>query len=354
SRVLSILALLCFNAMKVKGVSLPSLVDSVDGVRGTFLNDQSEALSSNVDLVGLLADAYVRGGGKRRIVDMSNKTRRIVEFEVFSPKAFASFKEIAPDLKDRCILVSMIRAEEEYPEPEPFLSVWAEIRDILYRNLLMRWQEAEDVYVHTGAGVSHRVRELWRPLETVLTMEKVDDTERQAIFNYFMGSMIESQVELSDNEVSLFEALRELLKDSGGTGIFTSTDIAKRIKEDRIKENKDVNVDEKSLTTWIGTLIKKFSLYDSHAPRKGNKRPYNFSYDHVEKIFNRYSETGGICGKVAYSKENQPSADSHLKNTGGITTDIGGINATSLSHNATSYQTENNISVLETSVEVEL
>ncbi|MBF0488755.1 MAG: hypothetical protein HQK98_11410, partial [Nitrospirae bacterium] len=50
--------------MKVKGVSLPSLVDSVDGVRGTFLNDQAEALSNNVDLVGLLADAYVRGGGK--------------------------------------------------------------------------------------------------------------------------------------------------------------------------------------------------------------------------------------------------------------------------------------------------
>lgn len=82
--------------------------------------------------------------------------------------------------------------------------------------------------------------------------------------------------------------------------------------------------------------------------------------------------------QVAYSKENQPSTDSHLKNTGGITTDIGGINATSLSHNATSktevandkpawnkaedhlttsatsYQTEENTSVLETSVEVEL
>ncbi|MBF0487211.1 MAG: hypothetical protein HQK98_03535 [Nitrospirae bacterium] len=385
SRVLSILALLCFNAMKVKGVSLPSLVDSVDGVRGTFLNDQSEALSSNVDLVGLIADAYVRGGGKRRIVDMSNKTRRIVEFEVFSPKAFASFKEIDPDLKDRCILVSMIRAEEEYPEPEPFLSVWAEIRDVLYRNLLTRWQEARDVYVYTGAGVSHRVRELWRPLETVLTMEKVDDTERQAVFNYFMGSMIESQTELSDNDNALFDALLELLKDSGGNGIFTSTDIAEKIKENKVKENKEVDVSEKSLTTWIGKSLSKFSLYDSHAGKKNKKRAYNFSYDHVEKIFNRYSKTSGLCGNVVNSKENQPSTDDHIKNACGtsgqacgIGGHTGGIYTTSVPHDTTSkkevvndkpawnkaenhittcttsYQTENNNYVLETSAAVEL
>ncbi|MBF0517108.1 MAG: hypothetical protein HQK97_08320, partial [Nitrospirae bacterium] len=377
SRVLSILALLCFNAMKVKGVSMPSLVDSVDGVRGTFLNDQSEALSSDVGLVGLLADAYVRGGGKRRIVDISNKSRRIVEFEVFSPKAFASFKEIDPDLKDRCILISMIRAEEEYPEPEPFLPIWAEIRDILYRNLLSRWQEAQDVYIHTGAGVSHRVRELWRPLETVLTMEKVDDTERQSVFNYFMGSMVESQTELSDNENALFEALFELLRECG-TGIFTPSDIAERIK-------KDPDVNEKSLTKWIGKSLSKFSLYDSHAGRKNRKRAYSFSYDHVEKIFSRYSNLNGFNGQMVNSKENQPSMNDHCKKINGTADGFNGtgdvvngndtikepldtiaknpmVNDKPACYKAEDHvtietidnQTEENISVLETSVEVEL
>ncbi|OHB35371.1 MAG: hypothetical protein A2Y09_10590 [Planctomycetes bacterium GWA2_39_15] len=75
SRLLTILERLCFNAMKIKGVSIASLADSIDGVRGTFLNDQAESLSNdrNIEILGLLTDSYTRGGGTRRIVNISNK-----------------------------------------------------------------------------------------------------------------------------------------------------------------------------------------------------------------------------------------------------------------------------------------
>ncbi|TVL97894.1 MAG: hypothetical protein CV087_21915 [Candidatus Brocadia sp. WS118] len=88
SRLLTILERLCFNAMKIKGVSLAALADSIDGVRGTFLNDQAEDLSNdkNVELLGLLTDSYTKGGGTRRIVNISNKKRTVMDFETYSPE----------------------------------------------------------------------------------------------------------------------------------------------------------------------------------------------------------------------------------------------------------------------------
>ena len=44
----------------------------------------------------------------------------MLEFETYSPKAFASIKEIDQDLKDRCIELNMVRAEKEYPYRKPF------------------------------------------------------------------------------------------------------------------------------------------------------------------------------------------------------------------------------------------
>ena len=117
--------------------------------------DQAEILSDrkNVELLGILADSYTVGGGKRRVIQITNKSRRVLEFETYSPKAFASTKEIDQDLKDRCIELNMVRAEKEYPYPEAFLPIWPELRDKLYRLLLTRWQEVREIYQTAGQGV---------------------------------------------------------------------------------------------------------------------------------------------------------------------------------------------------------
>ena len=125
SRLLDLLERLCLNAMKIKGISVAGMADSIDGVKGVFLNDQAESLSDsrNTEILGILADSYTIGGGKRRLVHISDKKRRVLEFETYAPKAFASTKEIDPDLKDRCIQIVMLRATREYPYPEAFLPV---------------------------------------------------------------------------------------------------------------------------------------------------------------------------------------------------------------------------------------
>lgn len=162
TRGLDLLERLAFNAYKTKGISVASLGDSIDATRSTFLNDQAESLSDpkNVEILGILTDSYTSGGGKRRVVVISNKNRKVVEFETYSPKAFASIKEIDSDLKDRCILFPMIRASKEYPYPEAHLPVWGELRDKLYRLLLVKWKDAKEIYQTTGEGVTHRVKEL--------------------------------------------------------------------------------------------------------------------------------------------------------------------------------------------------
>jgi hypothetical protein len=314
SRLLDFLERLCFNAMKVKGVSVASMTDSIDGVRGTFLNDQAESLSDsrNAEILGILADSYTVGGGKRRIVDISNKRRRVVEFGTYAPKAFASVKEIDTDLKDRCIQIIMLRAIKDYPYPEAYLPIWHDIRDKVYRLLLTKWREAREIYTTTGAGVSHRVRELWRPIETILTLEQVSGSEVNEIKAFFLESMIETQAELSDSEHEVFEILLETTKETGET-ILTVEDIAKKIK---IKPREDMT--EKGLQVWTGKLLNQLRLYTKKLPKNDKKRPYYFTYDQVKNIYIRYTKTDGLDGEMVKNLKNSQVAINHIKNGDGI------------------------------------
>ncbi len=87
-------------------------------MRGTVLIDQAEKLRNdkgNGNLIGLLADSYKKAGGKRRIVDTSNG-RCVMEFSTYGPKAFASTKDLDPDLRDRCIRIPMVRTRKLLPD----------------------------------------------------------------------------------------------------------------------------------------------------------------------------------------------------------------------------------------------
>jgi len=318
SRLLNLLERLAFNAMKIKGVSVASLADSIDGIRGTFLNDQAEALSDskNIEILGIIADSYTRGGGNRRIVDISNKKRRVLDFETYSPKAFASTKEIDPDIEDRCIEITMIRAMKDYPEPEAFLPVWQDLRDRLYRVLLTKWQDVRAIYQNTGKGVSQRIRELWRPIETILRLDNVSTEEMEAIKEFFLEGMMETQSELSDNEHEFFETLLKLLQDKR-EGILTPKEIAEKLKRDE-------GTSEKGLQIWVGQTISQFRLYDYQAGRKGKSRAYKFTYGHVRDVFNRYTpKSNGFNGNMVQTPDNYQSTIDHSENVNGHTDGLG-------------------------------
>lgn len=300
TRGLDLLERLAFNAYKTKGVSVASLADSIDATRSTFLNDQAESLSNpkNEEILGVLADSYTIGGGKRRIVVLSNKSRKVVEFETYSPKAFASIKDIDSDLKDRCILFPMIRASKEYLYPEAHLPVWGEMRDKLYRLLLVRWKDAREIYQTAGAGVSHRVKELWKPLETMLRLEGVPQEEQKEVMSVFLESMQETQIELTDHENGLFETLLRMLEEPRQE-VFSVEEIVKKIEHDG-------SITDKALQIWTGKTIKQLGIYTKQMPRKSRKRAYLFEYDHVNNIYNRYTmQINGFNGSMVSAQQNQ-------------------------------------------------
>ena len=53
-----------------------------------------------------------------------------------------------------------------------FRPIWAEMRDILYRLLLTRWRDVQMIYQSAGERMPHRPKELWKPLDSVLTLEE--------------------------------------------------------------------------------------------------------------------------------------------------------------------------------------
>ena len=296
SRLLSILQRLAFNAMKIKGVSVASMADSIDGVRGTFLNDQAEALSDNrnAEILGILSDSYTKDGGKRRIVNISNKKRTLIEFDTYSPKAFASIKDIDSDLKDRCIQLGMVRAIKNFPEPEPFLPIWQMLRDKLYRSLLLKWRNVRKIYENTGQGVTHRIKELWRPIETILKLESVPDEEIHRVRNFFLESMLETQADLSESEFELIKILLNLLEEEGGKATFNAEEIA-----DKIERKPREDMTRRGLQIWVGRTFNHLRLYEAHAPRKNSKRAYKFNYEHVKNILKRYTyESDGFDGNL--------------------------------------------------------
>lgn len=302
SRILDVLQRLAFNAIKVKGISLASLGDTVDGVRGTILIDQAEALSNpkNIDLLGIITDSYVIGGGKRRIIDLSGKTRKLTEFETYSPKAFASVRDIESDLRDRCVLVSMIRSKTDYPYPYPHYKKWKHLRDKLYRLLLTKWKEARRIYKNIETDdISHRAKELWKPLETMLILEKVPEEEGESIKKIFLESLEDTQSELDEREVQLFKILLGSLEEKKQR-VLTITDIAMKMDPEAYDSNswdishnpfevkRRIKKEQKSLETWIGRKIRQMTLYTKKAGRIEGKRAYLFTKSHVKEIRNRY------------------------------------------------------------------
>ena len=292
SRLLDILERLSFNAIKTKGITVAALSDTADSIRGTFLIDQAESLSNpdNVEMVGILADSYSRGGGKRRVVDISSKGRKVLEFETYSPKAFATYRNIHYDLKDRCIEIVMLRGENEFPYPKANSPLWLEARDKLYRLLLTKWKDVASIYPETGTKVKNRIKELWQPIETILRLESVPDEEFIAIQNYFDESMQETQVELNDDELDLFDALKRLLQGCRKRTL-TVTDIAKEVNDEyEFLEDKD----KKSLQTKIGNKAKQLNLYSRKVGRVNKQRAYEFENSHVESIFTIYNTPANV------------------------------------------------------------
>ena len=162
--------------------------------------------------------------------------------------------------------------------------------------MLTRWKDVREIYKTTGSDVKNRVKELWQPIETVLVLENVPQSETQEIKTFFLESMGETQDGLSEDEQKLFDTLKDMLKEKG-RDVLTVTDIAMKLKPEYI--NMD-DKEKKKLQSWIGKSVKTLNLYDKKAGRKKNQRAYEFCFEHVKSVYFKFStENDNYSGIVA-------------------------------------------------------
>lgn len=278
SKLLEIINLMAFNSVKVKTITEAALCDTTDGLRGTVLIDQAEALPQN--LMGTIADSYKKAGAKRRIIGHKNGKRVIKEYSGYGPKAFATTKVLDSDLNDRCCEILMQRSVQPMPDIFGFEPEWAEIRDMCYRFLLLKWQDVQAAYMQLPF-TGNRKGELWRPLESVLRVLKVPQREFEKIKRAFEHGTEKTRDRLSNVEEALFDVLLEQARRQQKFEM-TVNDILDKMKPFLDKS-------EFPTPQGLGNKIALFDLADDKKKRTRQKLVhYLFSADRVKDLANRY------------------------------------------------------------------
>jgi len=289
SQCLNFLRQLCFNAIKARP-TLAALGDTVDSLRGTYLIDQADSLDrkGSEDLLDILTDSYKKGGGKRRVIDIDkNKSRQVREFETYSPKAFASIKELPQDLRDRCLAIPLIRSSKNFHDPDEDTDDWRKMRDKLYRLLILQYPVVASAYeimkvgYRTSNEIVGRQLELWLPIETMLAHIGMADYIAEAK-KRFKSQYGFTEYEPSDLDEKVITAIYEQLRDKEKIEL-----TPKAISEFVGPETWGFDNDRQRAAK-VGWVIKGFNLSNEKLARTKDGHRYLFTKDKIEKIYNSY------------------------------------------------------------------
>lgn len=293
SQTLALLSQLCFNAVKARP-SMAALGDTVDALRGTYLIDQADSLArpGREDLLDLLTDSYKKGGGKRRIINMDRtKGREVLEFETYGPKALASIKELPEDLRDRCLIVQLIRSKNNFPDPDDRPD-WNEVRDMFYKNLILNHRTIASDYVFKKIGYAKNIEifgralDLWLPLEIILmSCGQTEPLNEER--GYFLSQYSAySKFEVSEFEEAIIHTIIRLIGEAESARL-TPHVIAQNIDQLLFQSGED----PKQRASKVGRVIKQLNL-SSEKGRNSDGVVYVFLKDTALKI------RDGYCGMM--------------------------------------------------------
>ncbi|VVB55112.1 Uncharacterised protein [uncultured archaeon] len=293
SQCLNLLSQLCFNAIKARP-TLAALGDTVDALRGTYLIDQADTLErkGGEELLDILTDSYKKNGGKRRVVNFDKKKREVLEYETYSPKVFASIKELPEDLRDRCFIVPLIRSQRNFPSPDDENEDWKEIRGNLYKLLLTNYDLVSTYYsvrkieYKNQPDIVGRELELWLPLEVILKALGMDE-EVELTKKRFLSQYGFAEYEPAEIEEGVVKAILNQLQDKGET-ILTPKEISEKMEVELFQAGDT----PKQRGAVVGWAIKKFNLSSEKKPRSKEGVRYLFKKEKVETIYKSYFKKG--------------------------------------------------------------
>lgn len=289
SQFLDILTQLCFNATKTRP-TLAALGDTVDSLRGTFLIDQADSLGSqnNEELLETLTGSYKKNGSKRRVMNLDKGKRNVLEFETYCPKVFASIKELPEDLRDRCLIVPLIRSSKNFSDPNDDNPLWLTLRSKLYRFLIGNYSEVASEYIVRRAmykqsnEITGRHLELWLPFETMLRCCGVSDADIATGKNRFLSQYKFTESELGELDAAIIDAVLQKMGDEEKITLSP-----KQIAEDLGGEYFDLQKTPKQNAGLVGWAITRMNL---SSEKKRNKEGVShlFEKSKVERIRSSY------------------------------------------------------------------
>ena len=290
SQLLMLLAELCHNAVKARP-TFAALCDTVDALRGTYLIDQADALTHwhHEELADILTDSYKRGGGKRRLREQDSRGRwRTVERETYGPKVFASTRELPADLRDRCLVVPLIRSQQNFLAPDEEAEDWRALRGHLYALLLTEHTYVANIYelrkreYRAASAITGRELELWLPLAVLLEClgaSDVLDTARAR----FAAQYQFTEYHLSAFDEEVIKAVHSALLTQERL-VLAPTDIVDLMDAALFK----VGLDAIQKGAMVGRAIRRLNLASAQATRSKHHVRYVFERAKVARVYANY------------------------------------------------------------------
>jgi len=181
TKLLEFLHQTCFNAIMTSNISDPSLFRVIESTKSTVLIDEALGIQG-VDekgrsqarramLIDMLNAGYKKGAPAIRS-DKTNKGIQPRSYELYSPKAFITYRGCDMILESRSIPVTMVRTDKPQANREIREDDlrWQEIRDSLFQLALENYQRVQEIYRSErieNIPFTGRRRELWRPILTI-------------------------------------------------------------------------------------------------------------------------------------------------------------------------------------------
>lgn len=265
------LSQLCFNAVRTTYITSPALADTTDALRGTLLLDQADNLDRNPELLAVLVDSYKREGGRRRVVTLTKTSRKVDEFDSYSPKAFASKKTLPEDLVDRCFTINMAPAPCAYADPSASGENWKALRTELYKLLLTYYGQVCDL-ISSGLKEASRFGELWLPISIMLSLVKEEATQVEDTRNYCIEKFNLVRFELDDWRRALVEVVLEAPAEILNTDLLDRLLTRLELREAEVKPG----------ATWLGKELRTLGLLRQSRRVHGGQR-YILNKEHAKK-----------------------------------------------------------------------
>lgn len=308
SQCLNFLNQTAFNAVKARA-SLPALRDTVDSLRGTYIMDQADSLHrmNMEDFLDVLTDSYKRGGGSIRKMIANKNVWSVEEFDAYGPKAFGSISPLPEDLRDRCIVIPLIRSKKNHPQIDEEDSIWKEIRGELYALLLNHFRDTGQTYFFKlyqykkNVEVLGRQLELWLPIETLLSVLCVAQEEIEISKKRFLSRYEFASYQSTEIEGAVIDTIICLMKGKD-TMVLRPKEIATEI-DSALFEEENQFMSDKQKATIVGRAINKFNLATNKLGRDNQGERYLFSKDQLQKIHEGYFAKNGEEDTPTYTDE---------------------------------------------------